>query len=194
MTSHDGSSTNIPPLFYGTNFSFWKIRMITHLMSLGADVWDVIEMGYVKHVVLALKYDKMEFSFNEKSINPILSGLAEVEFVKVMHCDLGKFMWYKLISSYEGNEKVKDVKLQTHRLKFEQLKMDEDETISKYFLRIEELVNTMKHLGETIDESFLVQKILRSLHDRFNSKVSAIEEITDLKTLKLDQILGTLTS
>jgi hypothetical protein len=32
---------------------------------------------------------------------------------------------------------VKDVKLQTHRQKFEQLKMDKDETISKYFLCIE---------------------------------------------------------
>jgi hypothetical protein len=41
--------------------------------------------------------------------------------------------------------------------------MDEDETISKYFLHIEELVNTMKRLGETIDEFFLVHKILRSL-------------------------------
>jgi hypothetical protein len=50
----------------------------------------------------------------------------------------------------------------------------------------------MKGLGETKDESFLVQKILRSLPDIFNSKVSAIEEITDLKALKLDQILGTL--
>jgi hypothetical protein len=71
--------------------------------------------------------------------------------------------------------------------------MDEDETISKYFLRIEEIFNTMKGLGEMIVESFLVQKILRSLHDRFNSKVSTIEEITDLKTLTLDQLLGTLT-
>jgi hypothetical protein len=79
-------------------------------------------------------------------------------------------------------------------MKFEQLKMDEDKTISKYFLRIEELVNTMKGLGETIYESFLVQKILRSLPDRFNSKVYAIEEITDLKTLTLDQIVGTLTA
>jgi hypothetical protein len=50
----------------------------------------------------------------------------------------------------------------------------------------------MKGLGETKDESFLVQKILRSLPERFNSKVSAIEEITDLKALKLDQLLGTL--
>ena len=71
--------------------------------------------------------------------------------------------------------------------------MDEDETIIKYLLHIEELVNTMKGLGETIVESFLVQKILRSLLDRFNSKVSTIEEIDDLKTLTLDQLLGTLT-
>jgi hypothetical protein len=45
-----------------------------------------------------------------------------------------------------------------------------------------------------IDESFLVQKILISLPDRFNSKVYAIEEIDDLKTLTLDKCFGTLNS
>jgi hypothetical protein len=119
MTSHDGSSTNRPPLFDGTKFSFWKIRMRTHLMSLGTNVWDVIEMRYVKPVVLSSKDDKLEFSFNAKAMNAILSGLAEAEFVKFMHCDSTKVMRDKLISSYEGNEKVKDAKLQTHRLKFE---------------------------------------------------------------------------
>jgi hypothetical protein len=168
--------------------------MRTHLMSLGADVWDVIEMRYVKPVVLASKDDKPEFRFNAKEMNAILSILVEADFFKVMHFDLATVMWDKLISRYEGNEKVKDAKLQTHRLKFEQLKMDEDKTISKYFLCIKELVNTMKGLGEMIVESFLVQKILRSLPGIFNSKVSAIEEIDDLKMLTLDQLLGTLTS
>jgi hypothetical protein len=194
MTSHEGSSTNRVPLFDGTNFAFWKIRMRTYLMSLGVDVWDVVEIGYVHPVVLASKHDKMEFRFNAKAMNAILNGLAEAKFVKFMHSDSTKVMLDKMISSYEGNEKVKDTKIQTHRMKFEKLKMDEDETISKYFLRIEEHVNTMKGLGETIDESFLAHKILTSLLDRFNSKVSAIEEITDLKALKLDQLLGTLTT
>jgi hypothetical protein len=67
-------------------------------------------------------------------------------------------------------------------------------TINKYFLRVEELVNAMKGLGEKIEESILVQKILRSLPDKFNPKVSAIEELNDLKTLSIDQILGTLTA
>lgn len=40
--------------------------------------------------------------------------------------------------------------------------MNEDETASKYFLRVEELVNAMKYLGEKFDDVFIVQKILRS--------------------------------
>ena len=52
-------------------------------MALGADVWDVVETGYVKTVVLDSKEDKLEFSFNSKAMNVILSGLAEAEFVKV---------------------------------------------------------------------------------------------------------------
>jgi hypothetical protein len=42
-------------------------------------------------------------------------------------------------------------------------------------LRVEELVNAMKGLGEKIEEVSLVQKILRSLPDRLNPKFSAIE-------------------
>jgi hypothetical protein len=144
-------------------------------MALGADIWDVVETGYTKPVVLASNDDKLEFIFNAKGMNVILNGLAEAEFVKVMHLETAKAMWDKLVSSYEGNEKVKDVKLQTYRLKFEQLKMNEDETVSKYFLKVEEFMNVMKGFGEKIEESFLVQKILRSLLDKFNPKVSAIE-------------------
>jgi hypothetical protein len=194
MTSHEGTSTNKPPLFDGTIFSLWKVRMRTYIMALGVDIWDLVETDYVNPIVLASKDDKLEFSFNAKAMNVILSGLVEEEFVKVMHLESAKEMWDKLITNYEGNEKVKDAKLQTYRLQFEQLKMKDDETIGKYFLRVEELVNAMRGLGEKIEEAFLVQKILRSLPDRFNPKVSSIEEINDLKTPPIDQLLGTMTA
>jgi hypothetical protein len=72
--------------------------------------------------------------------------------------------------------------------------MKVDETIGKYFLRVEEQVNAMIGLGEKIEDISLVQKILRTLPNRFNPKVSAIEEINDLKALSIDQLLGTLIS
>jgi hypothetical protein len=38
MKSHEGTSTNNPPLFDGTIFSFWRVRMRTYIMALGVDV------------------------------------------------------------------------------------------------------------------------------------------------------------
>jgi hypothetical protein len=51
--------------------------MRTYIMALGEDVWDVVETSFVNPVVLATKDDKLEFSFNAKAMNVILSGLAE---------------------------------------------------------------------------------------------------------------------
>ena len=56
----------------------------------------------------------------------------------------------KLQNIYEGYNKVKGAKLQTFRAKFEQLKMKEDKDISTYFLQVDEIVNTIKGLGEEI--------------------------------------------
>jgi hypothetical protein len=77
MISHEGTSNNNAPLFNGTNFSLSKFRMKTYIMSLGVDVWDVVDTGYVNLVVLASKDDKLELRFNSKSMNVILSWLAE---------------------------------------------------------------------------------------------------------------------
>ena len=57
--------------------------------------------------------------------------------------------------------------------------MNEEEDVASLFLRVAEIVNNMKALGETIRECVIVQKILRSLPSSFNPNVSAIEETTD---------------
>ena len=92
MTSHDGS-TNKAPIFNGTHFSFWKVRMRTYLMSLGADVWEIVETRYTKPTVFLSEDEKLEFTFNAKAMNAILSGLVESEFVKVMNLETAKEMW-----------------------------------------------------------------------------------------------------
>ena len=53
--------------------------------------------------------------------------------------------------------------------------MKEDKDISIYFLRVDEIVNTVRGLGEKVENTRLFQKILRSLPMRFESKVSALE-------------------
>jgi hypothetical protein len=72
--------------------------------------------------------------------------------------------------------------------------MKKDGEITTYFLRVEEIVNTSRELGEEFDESMVIQKVLRSLPMRFDSKISALEERTYLDSLSMDDIHGIFTS
>jgi hypothetical protein len=95
---------------------------------------------------------------NSKSKNALLNGISEIIFTKVAHCKSAKDIWDKLQNIYEGDSKVKAVKIQTYRGQFEQLKMKEDENIASYFLRVDEAVNAIIGLGEEIKESVIFQK------------------------------------
>ena len=74
----------------------------------------------------------------------IQGGIMRSKFFKVMHCTLAKEVWDKLKNAYEGYGKVKGARLQTYRRKFEHLTMKEYEDIVAYFLRVDEIVNTMR--------------------------------------------------
>ncbi len=67
-----------------------------------------------------------------------------------MHLKAAKEIWDKIILSYKGNDQVKRAKLQTLRIQYETLKMHNDESVANYFLRIDEIFNHMKNLGEEI--------------------------------------------
>ena len=138
--------------------------------------------------------ERKAYIANAKAMNSITSGITDSEFTKIMHCNSAKEMWEKLIGLYDGDSKVKKAKLQTHRRQFESLKMEDEEDIAAYLLRVAEVVNSLKGLDEKVEESTIVQKVLRSLPDRFDSKISAIEESKDLDTLKMDELHGILTA
>ena len=101
-----------------------------------------------------------------------------------------KEIWDKILLSYEGDDKVKREKLQTLRIQYENLRMHNDESVANYFLRVDEIVNCMKNLGEEIKEAIVVEKVLRSFSPRFESKVFAIEEKENLLNLTMSQLHG----
>ena len=72
--------------------------------------------------------------------------------------------------------------------------MDEVEKISDYYARIKAITNEMMCLGENIDEARVVQKVLRSLPERFDIKVTSIGDTVDTSTMRLDELIGSLTT
>ncbi|XP_021823771.1 uncharacterized protein LOC110765027 [Prunus avium] len=122
----------------------------------------------------------------------IFGAIDPAVYEKIAHVSTSKEAWDVLINSYIGREKVKKVRLQTLRRQFELLQMERKESISDYFSRTLSLANQMKANGEDMKELLIVEKILRTLTDRFEGKVTAIEETRDLSTLTVDELQGSL--
>ena len=60
------------------------------------------------------------------------------------------------------------------------------------FTRFTDITNGLKSLGRIYSNADLVQKILRSLPDKWDPKVTAIQETKDLSKLSLDELMGSL--
>ena len=106
---------------------------------------------------------KKAYENNAKDANALLGILLELEFFKVMQMNTTNEICDKIIQSYEGYSHVKHAKLQTLIIQYETLKMQSDENIARYILRVDEIVNCMNKLGEEIKEATIVEKTLRSL-------------------------------
>ena len=169
--------------------------MKTYLLAIGVDVWISIVNGYKSSKTPPTNPDeKKACSCNYKARHNILNTLSPIVQAKVICCNSAKEVWDKLKNLYEGDEKVKQVKFQLHREKFENLKMKEGENIEAYLLKVDEVVNSITGLGEEVKESMIVQKVLRSLPLKYDAKVAAIEESRDLTKLTMDELHGIFTA
>jgi hypothetical protein len=183
------------PQFDGQKYVFWSIRMKAYIQAHGFQVWQSIVDGYIAPTVPLTNEKAVKLGENNsKAINALLNGLSDKVFTKVADCKSAKEIWNKLQNIYEGYSKFKATKLQTYRSQFKQLKMKEDEDVATYFLRVNETVNAIIGLREEIEESVIVQKVLRSLPMRFNHKISALEERSDLKSISMDELHGIFTA
>jgi hypothetical protein len=136
-------------IFDGNNFVLWSDIMKTFLLDIGVDVWKSIENGYNPSKTPLTDHDgKKACSYNYKARHNIRNALSTTIHTKVRCYTTSKKVWDKLKKIYEGDEKVKQVKLHLHRAKFENLKMKECENIAAYLLIVDEVVNSIIGLGK----------------------------------------------
>lgn len=70
--------------------------------------------------------------------------------------------------------------------------MKDDKSFDEFYAKLNDIVNSRFNLGERIPESKIVRKVLRSVHERFGPKVTAIEESKDLDAVKIEELVGSL--
>jgi hypothetical protein len=124
-------------------------------------VLELVDLGYVEPDPATLVYhDKCAENFSgnteEQRQNKakfwIQNSMDDSIFSKITGAGTSKQAWDILKSSYQGNDRVKTVKLQTLRTQFETLRMTESENVDQFMTRVMGIVNQIRLTGETITD------------------------------------------
>ena len=161
--------------------------MRAFLCSIDELVWDAVVIGWTRPEAAKSTWDKAALTAsnaNSKALNAIFCGVSSDEFHRIFHITIAKEAWEILETTYEGSKKVKDTKLQMLTTRFEELKMSEDESFDSFSSKLNEVVVSKFNLGEKMEDSKILRKILRSLPESFHAKVTTIEEGKDLDDIQ----------
>lgn len=204
----EGLSSGRPPYFNGEHYDHWKMRMRLHVMSIDIDLWYVIEDGpHVptmniekdgkRETVVASREhwsesDKKKMTQNAKAMNVLYNALCPSEANHISTCSSAKEMWDKLEIKHEGTNQVKESKINMLMHSYELFRMLPNESIADMDMRLTNILNSLESLGKIFTNQEKVQKILRSLPIEYDAKVTAIEEAKDLRTLKVEEMIGSL--
>ena len=162
------------------------------MQALGEKAWQAIDVGRIKPREELVDWDEVtikEANFNSRALNVLFSGVTNEEFKKISSTEVAKEAWTILETIYEGTKAVKAVKFQRLTSSFEEIRMEEDETFNEFYAKLKNIVNSAFNLGESIAESKIVRKILRSLLEIFPSKITAIEEVKDIDQIPLTELV-----
>nr|GEV37500.1 retrovirus-related Pol polyprotein from transposon TNT 1-94 [Tanacetum cinerariifolium] len=97
-----------------------------------------------------------------------------------------------LIHISQGNSQAKDNKIDLLVQQYEQFAIFEDESTDSAFASFNTINTSLKALDEGYYIKNYVRKFLRALHPKWRAKVKAIEELKDLTSLSLNELIWNL--
>ncbi|GAV58412.1 UBN2 domain-containing protein [Cephalotus follicularis] len=179
--------------------------MTIFIQSLDYNLWDLIVDGpnlptitnengeiILKPRNKYIDDDRKIVQLNAKAKHVIICAINSNEFNRVSSCVSAKEMSDRLEVTYEGTNQVKEAKINMLVHEYEMCTMHDNEDIKTMFTRFTNITNALQALGKIYTNSEMVRKILRCLPRIWMPKVTAIEEAKDLRTLPLEDLLGSL--
>ncbi|XP_052882094.1 uncharacterized protein LOC128290487 [Gossypium arboreum] len=174
------ASPKTPPVFTGEGFHIWVVKMRTYLQAF--DLWEVVNTDIepaplrANTTVAQIRQHADERTKRHKAMSCIQNCVSDD----------------KLKEEFQGTERTRQQQLLNLRRDFENLKMKEDETVKQYSDRIMAVVNSIRLLGEQFDEVRIVEKVLSTLPERYEAKISSLEDSRDLTKISLTELINAL--
>ncbi|PNY01730.1 copia-type polyprotein, partial [Trifolium pratense] len=175
-------------------YDHWAMLMENLLLS--KEYWSLIETGVT--VAPANATTDQQRIANESKLtdlkvkNYLFQSIDRSILETILNRETARDIWNAMRVKYQGSTKVKRAQLQALRREFEVLEMGESESVEEYFARTMIITNKMTSCGERVEQTTVVEKILRSMTAKFNHVVCSIELSSDVTTLSIDELQSSL--
>ncbi|KAK5774731.1 hypothetical protein PVK06_042587 [Gossypium arboreum] len=194
--SSSGFSPGPPSVFTGEGYHIWVIKMKTYLQAF--DLWEVIkskaELAPLRAnpIVAQIRQHSDEITERHKAMSCIQISVSDMIFTRIMACESPKQAWNKLKEEFQGTKRTRQQQLLNLRRDFENLKMNEEETVKQYSDRIMVVANNIRLLGEQFSEVRIMEKVISTLPKRYEAKISSFEDSRDLTSISLIELINAL--
>ena len=178
----DGSIGLSYPMLARNNYTVWSLKMKVFMEAQG--VWTAVEPADPRAVV-DVKTDKM-------ALAAIYKGIPEEILLSIAEKKTAKDAWEAIKVLCMGAERVKVAKVQTLRTEFESLNMKETDELEDFCMKLNGIVTNIRILGESVEESNVVKKLLRAVPQKFLQIASTIEQFGDLEKMTVEEVVGRL--
>ncbi|XP_074339830.1 uncharacterized protein LOC141677690 [Apium graveolens] len=170
------------PMLARSNYTSWSLKMKVFMKAQG--VWGAIEQTDPKAII----DDKMV----QVALAAIYQGVPEDVLLTIAEKETATEAWETIETMCMGAERVKEAKVQTLKGEFESPMMKETDKIDDFRMKLSGIMTNIRVLGETMEESSVVRKILRATPDTFLQIASNIEQFRDVKAMTVEELIGRL--
>ncbi|XP_028075613.1 uncharacterized protein LOC114277860 [Camellia sinensis] len=192
MSSRASLNVISPLVFDGTNYQVWAVRMETYLDT--NDQWEAVENTYEvsplpnNPTMAQIKNHKKMRQRKSKAKASLFVAVSSSIFTRTMTLKTANEIWDFLKKEYERNERVKGMQVLNLIREFEMQRMKESETIKDYSDKLLDIVNKVRLLGTDFSDSRIVQKILVTVLEKFETTISSIENSKDVSSITLADV------
>ncbi|XP_072148540.1 uncharacterized protein [Setaria viridis] len=177
-TVKEASASVQYPMLTKTNYPEWVVMMRINLQAQG--LWAAIDPGGIEYGEDRLALAAIARSVPTEMVN--LIGKKET----------AKEAWEAVKVIRMGVERVRVSNTQKLRRDFNNIAFKDGEGIDDFSMRISGLADNLRLLGDDIDDSEVVRKILQVVPDRFMQVAISIETLLDIEDMSVEEVTGRL--
>jgi hypothetical protein len=169
------------PMLTRTNYQEWSLLMKVNLQAQG--LWYVVEPE---------EDEEVEYRNDRLAYAAILWSIPLEMLGRMARKKTAQAAWEAIKIVHVGDARTKEANAQSLWRELAKIAFQPEESIDDFSLRLDTLANKLHIMGDDIEESKVVKKLLLVVPDSLTQAAISIKTLLDVNHLSLEEVTGWL--